>query len=428
MTIQKGYADTAAGQVHYRRVNGPGAPIVLLHRTPVSSASFERMLALFAGRRGAVALDTPGFGQSFRPSEMPATRDYAAWMLAALDALDIEQFHLCAHHTGTHFAAEMALLAPERAYSLLLSGVLHAGPTVRQSIRDDVGSADPIDPEGRYLTNAWRLMRKLFPDYDAELIHAETLGALGAIEGRDQAFGAILDQDFPEVLSRVTCPVAIVQASDDPLAPMLYRVRGRHPAIPIRRIGNAGLAAPERQASSYADVALAFAANHEATHEDLPMTDRRFELVRTPAGYDLRETRAATPQPGLGEVLVRVRAVSLNRRDISIRDLSYPVFEADHFTPLSDGAGEIVAVGEGVTDLAVGDRVVATFFQNWPDGTITMPGILSALGAGGPGMLADHVLLAETGVTRIPDDWSFEEAACIPCSAVTAWSALMTLG
>ncbi len=123
-----------------------------------------------------------------------------------------------------------------------------------------------------------------------------------------------------------------------------------------------------------------------------------------------------------------MRAVSLNRRDISIRDLSYPVFEADRFTPLSDGAGEIVAVGDGVTGLAVGDRVVSTFFQNWPDGRVTMPAMLSALGAGGPGMLAEHVLLAETCVTRIPDGWSFEEAACIPCAAVTAWNALMTLG
>ncbi len=145
-------------------------------------------------------------------------------------------------------------------------------------------------------------MRKLFPDYDADLIHAETLGALGSIEGRDQAFGAILDQDFPEVLSRVTCPVAIVQASDNPLAPMLYRVRGRHPAMPIRLIGKAGLAAPERQPAAYAEAALAFAAHHDHPQEEPPMTDRRFELVRSPSGYDLHETRAANPRPGPGEV------------------------------------------------------------------------------------------------------------------------------
>lgn len=74
--IIKGYADTAAGQVHFRRVDGPGIPIILLHRTPISSSSFTRMLGFLAGRNRAIAMDTPGFGQSFRPSGSPSTLDY----------------------------------------------------------------------------------------------------------------------------------------------------------------------------------------------------------------------------------------------------------------------------------------------------------------------------------------------------------------
>ncbi len=86
------------------------------------------MLELLATTRAAVALDTPGFGQSFRPEGRPSAREYGRWLLDAVDALGIDRFHLCAHHNGTHFAAEIALLAPARVRSLLLSGVLHAAP------------------------------------------------------------------------------------------------------------------------------------------------------------------------------------------------------------------------------------------------------------------------------------------------------------
>ncbi|KPF90863.1 hypothetical protein IP81_13935 [Novosphingobium sp. AAP83] len=157
------------------------------------------------------------------------------------------------------------------------------------------------------------------------------------------------------------------------------------------------------------------------------MTDRRFELVRTDAGFDLEMVTAPVPEPGPGEVLVRVHAASLNRRDLSIRDFSYPA-TGDRFVPLSDAAGEVVAVGEGVTRWRAGDRVMSAFFQAWAGGRLTLPGAFSALGAGAAGVLADHVVLAEAGLIALPDGWSFAEGACLPCAGVTAWNALMTLG
>lgn len=158
------------------------------------------------------------------------------------------------------------------------------------------------------------------------------------------------------------------------------------------------------------------------------MNNRRYELVKGTKGYDLARADGAIPVPGAGEVLVRMRAVSLNRRDLGVRDLSYPVNGADHFLPLSDGAGEVVAVGEGVTAWRAGDRVVSTFFQDFAGGRPTLPAVMSALGAGGPGVFAEHVVLAASGLTKIPDGWSYEQAACLPCAGVTAWSALNTLG
>ncbi len=140
--------------------------------------------------------------------------------------------------------------------------------------------------------------------------------------------------------------------------------------------------------------------------------------------YELREVE--TPTPGAGEVLVRVRACSLNYRDQAIARGVYmggPVPE--DIVPLSDGAGEIAAVGDGVSGLAVSDRVAGIFFQNWIDGPPN-PGCGPALGAaGGAGMLQDYVVLPAQGVVPIASSLSFEEAACLPCAGVTAWNALM---
>lgn len=132
--------------------------------------------------------------------------------------------------------------------------------------------------------------------------------------------------------------------------------------------------------------------------------------------------------PGPREVLVRVRASSLNRRDLLIHRGLYPAGDRASVVPLSDGAGEVVAVGAGVTRVREGDRVVATFFQNWLDGRPVASTGASALGGALDGMLAEHVTLHEDGVLHIPAHLSFEEAATLPCAALTAWNGLFTWG
>ena len=435
MKVQaKGYASAAAGLIHWRQAEGPGAPIVLLHRTPVSSACFEALLRRLGGRRRAIALDTPGFGQSFRPTGAPTTVSYAAWFLEALNDLRVEHFHLYAHHTGTHFAAEMARMAPQRVRSLTLSGVLYAGFQTRASFRGHIGDAPPVDEAGDYVLSTWKTMKDLFPKFDPALVHEEFLGALSSPQGRNQAFGAVFGQDFASVLKSVltagSVPVRVFQAEDDPLGFCLDALRRAHPDLPVVLHGPAGMAAPERQPDAISDALIRYAKladPYPARSKDPQMPDRKFELVRHDKGFDLRRTEGETPTPGPGEVLVKVRAVSLNRRDLSIRDLSYPAF-GDWFTPLSDAAGEVVAVGEGVEHVAVGDKVTSTFFQDWPSGRMTLPAVMSALGAGGRGVLADHVVLSAGGVAPIPQGLSFEEASTLPCAAVTAWSALFTHG
>lgn len=141
---------------------------------------------------------------------------------------------------------------------------------------------------------------------------------------------------------------------------------------------------------------------------------------------DMALRDAPEPQAGPGEVLVRVRACSLNFRDQIIpQGLYMGGTVAVDTVPLSDGAGEVVAVGEGVTSVKPGDRVAGTFFQNWLDGPPN-PAAGPALGAPpAAGMLQDLVVLPEHGVVPLAESLSFEEAACLPCAGVTAWNALM---
>ncbi|HTB98636.1 MAG TPA: NAD(P)-dependent alcohol dehydrogenase [Terracidiphilus sp.] len=131
------------------------------------------------------------------------------------------------------------------------------------------------------------------------------------------------------------------------------------------------------------------------------------------------------PEPGPGEVLVRVRAVSFNYRDLLMVQGKYnPKLKLPRI-PCSDGAGEITAVGEGVRTFKSGDRVAGIFMQNWLDGPPTPEKVKGALGGDIDGMLAEYVVLSESGAVPIPDHLSFEEAATLPCAAVTAWNALL---
>ncbi len=156
---------------------------------------------------------------------------------------------------------------------------------------------------------------------------------------------------------------------------------------------------------------------------------RAWEVAKGSKGVDgLRLAERPDPKPGWHQVVVRVRATSLNFRDLAVVLGVYPGPQADAgLIPLSDGAGEVVEVGEGVTRFKPGDRVASTFFQGWIEGP-PRPGV-PALGASAvDGMLAEKVCLHEDGLIALPDWMTLEEGATLSCAAVTAWHGLMVSG
>ena len=155
---------------------------------------------------------------------------------------------------------------------------------------------------------------------------------------------------------------------------------------------------------------------------------RLYRLPRQTGFNDLILTEADTPRPGRGQVLVRMRAASLNFRDLSVATGKYMMSKLPpNLVPLSDGAGEVVELGEGVTRVRVGDRVAGIFMQSWIGGEMSQEDAGSALGGAIDGVLAEHVVFDERGLVHLPGHLSYEQAATLPCAAVTAWNALFGL-
>lgn len=139
-------------------------------------------------------------------------------------------------------------------------------------------------------------------------------------------------------------------------------------------------------------------------------------------------TERDRPEPGAGEVLVKFGAASLNFRDYMIMKGWYNPNVPLPLVPLSDGAGEVVAVGDGVSSLAVGDRVATLFFPDWQAGAPSFANRGRSGGCEAPGALREYGAYAESAVIKMPAHLSEAEAACFPCAGVTAWRAISTLG
>lgn len=158
-------------------------------------------------------------------------------------------------------------------------------------------------------------------------------------------------------------------------------------------------------------------------------TQKQWQLIKSGAqGYTLKLGEAPVRQPGAGEVLIKMHAASLNRRDIFVMRGQYPMPPRETVVPLSDGAGEVVAVGSGAKRFKVGDRVSPIFFPNWIDGRPAGDATAVSLGGAVDGVLTEYMTIDEKSVVAIPAGLSYEEAATLPCAGLTAWNGLVTRG
>lgn len=141
--------------------------------------------------------------------------------------------------------------------------------------------------------------------------------------------------------------------------------------------------------------------------------------LTAPSLSAFRQTELPDPTAGPGEVLVRLRAATLNYLDVAIATGAFPGASFP-MVPVADGAGEIAALGDGVSGLAIGDRVIPHFMPNWQGGAITPRNVAALRGVNLPGSLSDYVAVPATSVVALPAHLDFVQGAALPIAATTA--------
>jgi len=252
--IKKSYINIHSGQIHYRYTEGDGLPLLFFHRTPSSSIMFERLMLSMKNDRPLFAFDTPGFGESFNPDGMPNLEDYRDWFIEAIEKVGLDQFHIYAHHTGTHIASEIALELEDQILSLCLNGAAYLTLEERIMFQNNFSPAAEADEEGKYLMETFNLIKTLFPTFEPDLVDVELRGALRSKEGRNQAFTAIWKQDFMKVLSEIRCPILVMSAIDDFFINQLEIIKKDFPLIRTAILEESRIASPELQTKAIADL------------------------------------------------------------------------------------------------------------------------------------------------------------------------------
>jgi NADPH:quinone reductase-like Zn-dependent oxidoreductase len=151
---------------------------------------------------------------------------------------------------------------------------------------------------------------------------------------------------------------------------------------------------------------------------------RTYQLQKLGDPSGIVEIDREPPVAGPHDIVVHVRAASLNKRDLFILHGTYPVPARLGVVPLSDGAGEVISVGERVTRFRPGDRVAGNYFARWKTGPIDLD-VFDQLGCTLDGMLTERAVLDEQWAVKVPDHLSWEEAATLPCAGVTAWNSVV---
>jgi pimeloyl-ACP methyl ester carboxylesterase len=215
--IRREFADTPSGQIHYRTA-GRGDAVLMLHQTPRSSDEFMDVIPAFAKHFRVIAMDTVGYGDSYRPlDESTSVQDFGTAAVELLDALGIKRAHVVGHHTGAVIAIEIAASHPERVNKLVLSAAAY----VDEERRNEILTRPPVDkvepkPDGSHLTEMWQIRMAFYPKNRPDLLTRFVTDALKAKENIDLGHRLVAFYAVPDKLPRITAPTLALCGMDDP--------------------------------------------------------------------------------------------------------------------------------------------------------------------------------------------------------------------
>lgn len=257
--VSRGFVDTPDGQIHYR-VAGQGRAVLLLHQTPRSSDEYRDVLPILGRELRAVAMDTIGFGDSYRRSAPATIEDYARGAIALLDGLGIGHAAMVGHHTGAVVAMELAAAFPARAERLVLS----ASPWVDAADRERRKGRPPIDEvaireDGSHLAELWQRRMSFYPRGRPDLLTRFVVDALRVGERVEEGHHAVGAYRMEEKVGQVRCPTLLVCGTEDPFSfPRMQVLAEKIPGSRVVPIPGGTVALPDQMPEAFAAAILPF--------------------------------------------------------------------------------------------------------------------------------------------------------------------------
>jgi pimeloyl-ACP methyl ester carboxylesterase len=216
--VRRGFVETPEGQIHYAAA-GQGKPVLLLHQTPRSWDEYRDVLPILGKKYRALAMDTVGFGDSYRLRDEPSIERYAHGVIDFLDAFSIHRTSLVGHHTGGVVAVEVAAAYPDRVEKLILSST----PYVDAEDRERRKTRPPIDEveereDGSHLTELWQRRMPFYPKSRPDLLRRFVLDALKVWEEVEAGHRAVNDYRMEERAPLIQAPTLVLAGTDDPFS------------------------------------------------------------------------------------------------------------------------------------------------------------------------------------------------------------------
>ena len=218
ITVQRGFTNTPEGQIHYAMA-GQGKPVLLLHQTPRSWDEYRDVLPLIGKRYWAIAMDTVGFGDSYKPEREGSIEEYARGVIRLLDAMSIDRASLVGHHTGGVIAVEVAASYPERVDKLVLSST----PYVDAEDRERRKNRPPIDEvefkgDGSHLSELWQRRMAFYPENRPDLLTRFVIDALKVGERMEEGHRAVSEYKMEDKVHMIKAPTLVLVGTDDPFS------------------------------------------------------------------------------------------------------------------------------------------------------------------------------------------------------------------
>jgi pimeloyl-ACP methyl ester carboxylesterase len=236
IVVQRGFAHTPEGQIHYAMA-GQGKPVLLLHQTPRSWDEYRDVLPLIGKKYRAIAMDTVGFGDSYKPEKKASIEEYAQGVIGFLDAMSIDRASIIGHHTGGVIAVEVAASYPERVDRLVLSST----PYVDAEDREQRKTRPPIDEvefkeDGSHLSELWQRRMPFYPKNRPDLLTRFVIDALKVGERMEEGHRAVSKYKMEDKVHLVKAPTLVLAGTEDPFSfprmkPLSDSIKGSKTAI-----------------------------------------------------------------------------------------------------------------------------------------------------------------------------------------------------